>query len=73
MQSIRFFIDLPPERLASYYRGQARSVLVRAEDGRRIQLPAANLRPFVTARGVQGCFRLLLDDDGRLLEITRIG
>ncbi len=73
MQRIRFRIDLPPEQLVRYYQGEARSVLVQAEDGRRVQFPAARLRPFVTARGVQGRFQLLLDDDSRLLEITRIG
>ncbi|HEB96609.1 MAG TPA: DUF2835 family protein [Sedimenticola thiotaurini] len=73
MQRIRFRIDLPPERFVRYYQGVAQAVVVQAEDGRNIQLPAVNLRPFVTGEGVRGRFQLTLDDDGRLLQIDRIG
>lgn len=73
MQRIRFRIDLPRERFARYYQGMAQAVLVESEDGRRIQLPAANLRRFITDNGVRGRFEMILDDHSKLLKLTRIG
>jgi hypothetical protein len=68
---ICFSINLPAERYLHYYRGNARAVIVRSEDGRRIQLPAANLRPFVTAEGIVGRFELTLDEHNKLIDIRR--
>jgi hypothetical protein len=63
---------LSADAFLSYYRGSARSVIVRAEDGRRIQLPAASLRPFFLSDGINGEFELTLDDTNKLLEIRRL-
>ena len=68
---IYFGISLPAERYLHYYRGNARSVIVMSEDGRRIQLPADSLRPFVTAEGILGRFELTLDENSKLIEIRR--
>ena len=68
---IYFRISLPAERYLHYYRGNARAVIVRSEDGRRVQLPAANLRPFVTAEGIEGRFELTLDENNKLIRIRR--
>ena len=70
--SIKFSIALSADTFLHYYRGNARSVIVRAEDGRRIQLPAANLRPFLLSDGINGEFELTLDDNNKLLHIRRL-
>jgi len=70
--SIKFRIALSTDAFLHYYRGSARSVIVRAEDGRRIQLPAANLRPFLLSDGINGEFELTLDDNNKLLDIRRL-
>lgn len=72
MQRIRFRIDLPAERFRRYYQGSAQTVQVEAEDGRRIQLPALNLRPFLAPGGLHGNFELILDNNNKLLKIHRI-
>ena len=69
---ISFSISLSAERYLQYYRGHARAVIVRSEDGRRIQLPAASLRPFVTAEGIVGRFELTLDENNKLIDIRRV-
>ncbi|MFV3304409.1 DUF2835 domain-containing protein [Pseudomonas sp. NY15181] len=65
-------ICLPVDRLQAVYRGDANRVLVLSRDGRRINLPAHHLRPFVTHSGVQGSFELEFDDAGRLLALRRL-
>jgi len=69
---IRFYLDISQAEFLSYYRGSAQSVLVQAEDGRRIRLPAANLRPFVSVEGIRGRFEISLDENNSLLDICRL-
>lgn len=71
-ERIYFTLDIPAQEMARYYRGSATRVLVHAADGRRVQIPAANLRPFVTRDGVQGRFCLTVDADYRLLHLERV-
>ncbi len=72
MTRIRFRIALPSDAFLKYYQGVARAVIVSADDGRRIQLPADRLRPFLLEDGIHGRFEILLDKDNRLMEIQRI-
>jgi len=70
--NIKFHIALPAEEFLRYYRGNASAVMVRSEDGRRIQLPAASLRPFLLSDGINGEFELTLDKNNRLLNLRRL-
>jgi len=72
-ESVRFRLALTPEQFLAYYQGTARNVVVRAEDGRRIQFPAEHLRGQVTAEGVHGLFELRFDGHHKLLDLRRIG
>ncbi|WP_448682020.1 DUF2835 domain-containing protein [Pseudomonas nicosulfuronedens] len=65
-------ISLPADRLQALYRGHANRVEVTSRDGRRVNLPAHHLRPFVTHSGVHGSFELEFDDSGRLLALRRL-
>lgn len=69
---IRFSLDISQDEFLRYYRGSAHSVLVQAEDGRKIRLPAANLRPFLLEGGIQGRFEITLNDNHSLLDIRRL-
>lgn len=40
--------------------------------GKRIQLPVMNLRPFVTKNGIQGSFRLTIDENNKLKSFEKI-
>ena len=68
----RFRINLSAEEYLRYYQGRAGAVIVQSEDGRRIQLPAARLRPFVMQEGVRGRFEITLDGNNRLQRIERL-
>ena len=70
---LRFRINLSNEEFLRHYRGSAQAVIVLAEDGRRVQLPARNFRNFITKDGIQGRFEVELDDNNRLIKITKIG
>jgi len=54
------------------YRGPARVVSTRARDGRRVQFPAAILRPWLLHDGIRGTFRIRFDDAGKLEDIQRL-
>jgi hypothetical protein len=73
MQIITFQLHITAEEFLRYYRGTAQAVIVRSDDGRRIQLPARNFRPFLTESGISGRFRIRLDDNNRLVEMVRLG
>lgn len=73
MQEITFRLDIPAEEYLRFYRGEAQVVIVKAPDGRRVQLPAANLRPFVGMDGVHGRFVLRFDGRHKLVDLRRVG
>jgi hypothetical protein len=68
----RYVVDLsiPAEELLRYYRGTASSVVAYDQYNRRLQFPAAGLRPFVTSAGVHGRFVLEVDRDNRLRSLN---
>lgn len=67
-----FYINLTSQEYLHYYRGHASAVIVKAEDGRTIQLPANTFRPFVTASGIAGRFELTLDDQNKLIDLRQL-
>ncbi|VAX10380.1 hypothetical protein MNBD_GAMMA26-160 [hydrothermal vent metagenome] len=69
---IRFQINLLQEEYLRYYQGAASAVIVHAEDGRRVQIPANSLRPFVGQQGIQGRFEIMLDQNNKLIDITKL-
>jgi hypothetical protein len=69
---LRFSIHLSSEEFLLHYQGHAQALIVRAEDGRRVQLPAKNFRRHITAEGLHGRFEVALDDNNKLLSITRL-
>lgn len=72
-ERIRFHINLSNEEFLRHYSGRAQAVIVLAEDGRRVRLPARNFRNFITKEGIQGRFEVELDDNNRLIKMTKIG
>lgn len=67
-----FQLNLSAQEYLPYYRGQVSALIVQADDGRTIQLPANSLRPFVTASGIAGRFELTLDDNNKLIHLRRL-
>ncbi len=72
MEKIRFQILLSADEYLRYYNGSASALIVKAEDGRRVQLPAHRFRQFVTKEGIHGHFEIALDDHNKLMTITKL-
>jgi hypothetical protein len=53
------------------YSGQARDILARDSQGRKIRFPAVSLRPFVTHEGINGVFIIRVDDNNKLVDVRR--
>ncbi|MDD2558873.1 MAG: DUF2835 domain-containing protein [Desulfuromonadaceae bacterium] len=72
MAVITFHLDISTTDFLRYYQGQASSVSVIADDGRRLRLPAIRFRPFLERTGVHGRFRLEFDANNKFISLTRI-
>ncbi|KIH77464.1 Protein of unknown function [Geoalkalibacter ferrihydriticus] len=69
---IFFRLRISAEEYLRYYRGTATFVQVRAEDGRRIRLPASSLRRFVMRGGIEGRFRLRFDGHQKIISLEKV-
>jgi hypothetical protein len=72
IREIRLRLDIPPERLLAWYRGDAAEVQAVASDGRRVRFPARVLQPFVTREGIRGEFVLRYDAQSRFVDIRKL-
>lgn len=68
-----FQLSIPPEKYLAYYRGTAKSVVVRCVDGLTIQFPASLLQQHVLPDGINGDFMLTCDDGNRGAKLQRRG
>lgn len=66
-------LNISPEQYQRHYQGSVRQVICTARDGRKVQFPSAILQRFVTHNGVQGSFRLDIDDDNKLVSVSKLG
>jgi len=71
--NIQFSIKLSYEKYASFYRGEAQSVLAWANDGRKIQFPAEILKPYLTRDGINGVFIIYFDNQNKYKKLEKIG
>ena len=67
-----FRITMSSDEWMRYYRGSADAVLVRDMNGLKISIPARHFRPFTTYSGVQGLFRLILDENHKFISLERL-
>ena len=71
-EDIIVYLDIPARELQRYYEGSVSVVSVVAVDGRRIQFPAAALRPLISHNGVKGRFVIQVDAHNKLIGIRQI-
>jgi hypothetical protein len=72
MNEVRFRISISAEEFLLYYKGSAEAVRVTLYNGRVIQFPAGALVPYLDAKGVHGSFRVLYDNNNKLIRVERI-
>ena len=71
MRLFDFKMAICAERTERIYRGNARYILVKSDEGLTLQLPASNFRRFVDAGGIQGRFRVQIDADNKIVSLER--
>ena len=69
---LRFTMNLPRDQAERYYQGTASYVIVQADNGQKVQFPAAEIRPFIDASGVRGYFSISFDDNHKLIGIKKL-
>ncbi|WP_082712326.1 DUF2835 domain-containing protein [Vibrio tritonius] len=69
MNQYFFSLNISYQTFLNHYSGQASTVLVVTENGLRLQLPAARLRPYLSQLGIRGRFRLVTDQNNKIQRI----
>jgi hypothetical protein len=72
MPALEFTLNFAPDDLLRYYRGDARTVFAKLDDGRTVQFPASALSKVVTETGVRGRFRLVFDAENKFKALERV-
>jgi hypothetical protein len=72
MNEVRFRIAITAQEYLKYYQGRVDSVVVAASNGQKIQLPAGALVKFLDHKGIKGCFRVLFDNNNKLIRLERV-
>jgi len=71
-QFIRFNLHLEYDQFLAVYQGVAKNVITVADDGRRIQFPAHNIKRYLTKEGIHGYFQMELTPQNKFVAISRI-
>lgn len=72
MQTMRFSLDISPEKYQRYCQGSAKYVQVQSEDGRTLKCPVSALHQFISHTGIQGRFEIEFKDDHKLVKLVQI-
>ncbi|MCP4874522.1 MAG: DUF2835 domain-containing protein [Gammaproteobacteria bacterium] len=72
MRRFEFELALSASKTRSLYEGQARYILVASKQGKKLQLPAANFRDYVSAAGIYGHFTVEIDANNKLVALQKI-
>ena len=68
----RFSMQFNYAEYLPFYRGDIDRIEVRSYQGQVLWIHPRHFRRFVTASGLKGNFELQLDQDGRLLSLTKL-
>ena len=71
-QELRFQLHIASEEFTRYYRGEAKEVIVRTENGLTLSLPASAFQAFVSHQGIDGRFVVKFDQNNKLLSLQRV-
>lgn len=72
MKAYTFSIYITYQNYLNYYNGAASTVQVVTDEGLRLQLPAARLRPFLSQIGIKGRFRLTVNSEHRFHSLEQL-
>ncbi|NOQ79888.1 MAG: DUF2835 family protein [Gammaproteobacteria bacterium] len=72
MNEIRFRLEISAQEYLRYYQGEVDTVRVRTVDGRIIEFPANALQKHISQSGISGSFRLVFDDNNKMVSMERV-
>jgi hypothetical protein len=72
MQTFYFTLSLTYDLCERLYVPGINTVVMTADNGKRIQLPVINLRPHVSPIGINGRFRLMIDDNNKIKNFEKM-
>lgn len=72
MNEIRFRLEISRQEYLRYYQGDVDSVHVTISGGQTIQFPASALQKHISPSGISGAFRIVFDDDNKMISLERI-
>lgn len=72
MQTFHFSISVNYDFCERLYQPGYNTVVMTADNGKRVQLPVKNLRPFVSPQGISGRFRLIIDDNNKIKSFEKV-
>jgi len=72
MTEYEFNLYLSAEKYQQFYSGSVKHVVAQDLHGVTVQFPAAILRPFVTANGIEGHFIIRMDKNNKFIDIRRV-
>ncbi len=72
MKRYFFHLNISYHTFLTHYSGAASNVLVYTEQGLKLQIPAARLRPFLTQTGIKGRFCLVTDNTNKFVKLESV-
>lgn len=72
MTTYRFAMRLSYQEFYPFYLGKIKQIIVRTEQGLRLQLPAERFRPFLTSQGIQGQFELIINENNKIESLIQL-
>jgi hypothetical protein len=72
MQTFYFTLSLKYELCEQLYVPGVNTVVMTADNGKRVQLPVTNLRPHVSPIGIKGRFRLMIDENNKVNSFEKV-
>ena len=70
--SFTFRLNLSADKYKAFYQGQVQNIQVLSHEGKTIRFPASAVRQFLTAEGVYGEFAIEIDENNKLLGVSRV-
>ena len=71
-QTLKFSLNIPQSKILRYYEGHVKNLIVTLDNGKRVQLPLINFRPFISDEGLQGLFEVTFTSEFKLVSLNRI-
>lgn len=71
-KTLYFNIDVSHDEMLRYYKGSVNQVVVTTADNTKIQFPIQFIKEYVRHDGIHGHFRIVFDENNKLLSLDKL-